>query len=325
MVENPISRRHFLAATAAGAGATALTEVAGQLTDTAISRPCFVSTWPFGKTANDVAMTSLAETRALLTAVEQGIKVVERDRSNRSVGDGGTPNAAGVVQLDACIMNGPNHAAGSVAGISGIRHPVSVARRVMEDTPHVLLVGEGARQFALQNGFENVDLLTPETKAAWEQWKQQHSGQESATTGHDTIALVGVDTLGNVAGGCSTSGLGYKLPGRVGDSPILGSGLYVDNEVGAAGATGLGENVMRYCASFMIVEAMRHGLTPLDACVAAIRRIAKTDPLPLAELHINFIAMDRNGRCAAAGTDASFRYAVANDQLSKVLQAEIVE
>ena len=302
--------------------------------------PRIISTWNFGKPANDMALSVLQRTGSILDAVEQGIWVAESDIANSSVGVGGIPNADGIVQLDACMMRGTDHAAGSVAALEGIAHPISVARRVMERTPHVMLVGEGARQFALREGFTAAELLTGDQRNAWQEWKRKQatpsaSNQDTPPSAsgpttpaidksHDTIALLVLDGQGNLAGGCSTSGRGYKLPGRVGDSPILGSGLYVDNEVGAAGATGVGENVMRYCASFMIVEAMRRGLTPEEACVEAIHRIAQHDPLPIADLHINFVAIDKLGRVGAAGTDAEFQCSVTDAVESRVVAARLV-
>ena len=281
--------------------------------------PLIVSTWGFGKASNDAALKLLLRGGSLLDAVEQGIWVTE-SAGDGSVGLSGGPNAAGVVQLDACIMNGPNHKAGSVAAIEGIRHPISAARRVMEKTRHVLLVGEGARMFALEEGLESVEVNSRER---YEQWQKQRAAQRSKPPekkpgNHDTIALLVLDANGNLAGGCSTSGLGGKLPGRVGDSPIIGSGLYVDNEVGAAGATGLGENVMRYCASFLIVEFMRQGMPPHEACLQAIRRIQRTEPKG-ASLSINFVALDKHGRYGAAGTDNGFQYSVTTPGSSRVL------
>lgn len=286
--------------------------------------PCFISTWPFGKPGNDVALKTIQSGKSVLDAIEQGIRVVEADIRNTSVGIGGTPNAAGVVSLDACIMNGPGHQAGSVGGVEDVLHVISLARAVMEDTKHVMLVGQGAQDFALANGFQKTNLLSEDRQQAWDKWRAEKRDAPGGTKNHDTIAMIGVGEDGTVAGGCSTSGLGYKLPGRVGDSPILGSGLYVDNEVGGAGATGTGENVMRYCATFMIVEAMRHGMPPQDACVAAIRRIARKDPLDVSELHINFIAIDKLGNVGAAGTDKDFKYAVTNGKSSVVIDAEWV-
>jgi N4-(beta-N-acetylglucosaminyl)-L-asparaginase len=282
--------------------------------------PLIVSTWPFGKPSNEAALKVLLQGASILDAVEQGIWVTESDAANRSVGLGGLPNAAGVVQLDSCIMSGPGHRAGGVAALEGIRHPISAARRVMEKTPHVLLVGEGARMFALEEGLEAVEV---DTRERYDAWRKQRAAQKSKAQGqpkgnHDTIALLVLGADGNIAGGCSTSGLAGKLPGRVGDSPIIGSGLYVDNEVGAAGATGVGENVMRYCGSFLVVEYMRQGLHPQDACLETIRRIARQDPKGV-DLSINFVALDKKGRYGAAGTGKGFQYSVTTRAASVVL------
>ncbi len=316
-----MTRRKFLNHAALGAlTASALT--AGRSAEANGEKgemPLIVSTWPFGKAANEAALKILLQGGALLDAVEQGIWVTE-SAGDASVGLSGSPNAAGVVQLDACIMNGSDHKAGSVAGLEGIRHPISAARRVMEKTRHVLLVGEGARMFALEEGLESVELNSRER---YDQWQKQRAAQrakpaEKKPANHDTIALLVLGADGNLAGGCSTSGLGGKLPGRVGDSPIIGSGLYVDNEVGAAGATGLGENVMRYCASFLIVEFMRQGMLPHEACSQVIRRIMRSEPKG-AKLSINFVALDKRGRYGAAGTDEGFQYSVTTPTSSLVL------
>ena len=317
-----MTRRKFLNRTALGVVAASATNL-GRTVEATVPKgevPLIVSTWPFGKASNDAALKVLLRGDSLLDAVEQGIWVTESDDSNRSVGLSGTPDAAGVVQLDACIMNGPDHKAGSVGAIEGIRHPISAARRVMEKTRHVMLVGEGARMFALEEGLESVEINSRELN---DQWQQQRMAQRAKPApkkpvGHDTIALLVLGTDGNIAGGCSTSGLGGKLPGRVGDSPIIGSGLYVDNDVGAAGATGLGENVMRYCATFLIVEFMRQGMPPHEACVQVIRRIMGTEPKG-ADLSINFVALDKHGRYGAAGTDQGFQYSVTTPTFSRVL------
>ena len=284
-------------------------------------KPLIVSTWPFGKAANDEALRVLQNGGSNLDAVETGIRVTEADEKNTSVGLSGTPNAAGVAQLDACIMDGPGHKAGSVAGIEGIVHPISAARLVMERTRHVMLVGEGARMFAVENGLESVPIDSRERHEAWTKERSANRAPEPweiDEDNHDTIALVVLGKDGNLAGGCSTSGLGGKLPGRVGDSPILGSGLYVDNEVGAAGATGVGENVMRYCATFLIVEFMRQGMAPEEACLAVIHRILKTENRP-DNPSINFIAIDKNGRFGGAGTNEGFKFAVTTEAESRVL------
>jgi len=285
-------------------------------------RPLIVSTWRFGKEANDAALSALLANGTILDAVEQGIWVPESDRNNSSVGLGGAPNAAGVVQLDACIMSGPGHRAGSVAAIEGIRHPISAARRVMEKTPHVMLVGDGARMFALEEGLESVENDTRERYEAWRKKRAaaKTKSSERNPSNHDTIALLVLGADGTIAGGCSTSGWAGKLPGRVGDSPIIGSGLYVDNDVGAAGATGLGENVMRYCGSFLVVELMRQGLAPEEACLETIRRIARKEPKS-ARLGINFVALDKQGRYGAAGSGKGFKFAVATKTDSRVLTA----
>ncbi len=279
-------------------------------------QPLFVATWNFGLPACQQSMETLNKTHSILDAIEMGIRVAEADTSVDSVGVGGAPNASGIVQLDACFMDGETHKAGSVAALENFPHPISVARRVMEKTKHVLLVGAGAAEFARDQGFESTDLLTEKQKKRWQEWKAKQAkpkgiqSENAAPPNHDTIALVGMDSTGHIAGGCSTSGLAYKLPGRVGDSPILGSGLYVDGEVGAAGATGIGENVMRHCGSFLIVELMRSGMEPTAACRAAIERIAKTEKKSAADLHINFLAIDKQGRWGAAGTDAGYEIAV---------------
>ena len=287
------------------------------------ARPVFIATWPFGKPACELALETAQGGGSYLDAIEKGIGLIEADANNSSVGIGGIPNAEGVVELDACIMSGPNHTAGSVAGIQDILHPISVARRVMEDTDHVLLVGENAKRFAIEKGFPETQLLTDKQKTRFEKWKkeQPEKTQKVDEDYHDTIAMVGVDPEGNVFGGCSTSGLAYKTPGRVGDSPIIGSGLYVDNTVGGAGATGVGENVMRFCGTFLIVEFMRNGASPTEACQKCIERIAELDPLSISELDINFIAVNRAGDYGAAGTSKGFRYSVCTPQQSEVVEA----
>ena len=314
-----LNRRTFIQASAAGSAAVitsdAIAETSSSNSDDEeqTGRPLFVATWPFGKLACERAV-EVAEKGSMLDAIEQGIWVTEADVKNASVGIGGIPNADGNVELDACIMTGPGHRAGSVAAIQDILHPISAARKVMENSIHVMLVGSGAKQFALDHGLSETQLLTDNQKEKWEAWKKEDSKKPKMPideNNHDTIAMVGLDAKGDLWGGCSTSGWGYKTPGRVGDSPILGSGLYVDNEVGAAGATGIGENVMRFCGSFLIVEMMRNGASPEDACQQAIERIAKLDPKPMAELSINFIALGKDGKFGAAGTSKGFKYSYA--------------
>lgn len=314
-----INRRQFTSQAAACAAFSSIvgTSSAQDPARDAGKGPLFVATWDFGLPACQQALATLRQSNSLLDAVEQGIRVAEADESNSSVGIGGAPNAAGVVQLDACIMDGTTQRAGSVAGLENYPHPISVARRVMEKTRHVMLVGSGAAQFAKEQGFEAKELLTEEQRQKWKAWKASQSSRAPAPN-HDTIALVGRDAQGKLAGGCSTSGLAYKLPGRVGDSPLIGGGLYVDGEAGAAGATGVGENILRYCGSFLIVELMRNGMDPAAACVTTIKRIARREKKAPQELSINFLAIDRQGRWGAAGTDEGFAVAVVNQQSAKI-------
>jgi N4-(beta-N-acetylglucosaminyl)-L-asparaginase len=315
-----MTRRKFMSGAALGLASGTLpisaAEKASQIKQGEM--PLIVSTWPFGKASNDAGLKVLQTGGSILDAVEQGIWVTESDVHNKSVGLGGSPNAAGVVQLDSCIMFGPGHKAGSVGAIEGIRHPISAARRVMEKTPHVMLVGEGARMFALEQGLESIEIDTREKYEAWKAKRASERHTQPKDKNHDTIALLVLGADGNIAGGCSTSGLSGKLPGRVGDSPIIGSGLYVDNEVGAAGATGMGENVMRYCGSFLVVEFMRQGLAPEEACLAAIRRIARQDP-KRTNLSISFVALDKHGRFGAASSSQGFTYSVTTPSSSRVL------
>lgn len=294
-------------------------------TQEGVRQPLFIATWNFGLAACKKSMETLSKSGSILDAVEQGIQVAEADVNVDSVGVGGAPNAVGVVQLDACFMDGATHRAGSVAALEGFPHPISVARRVMEKTKHVMLVGNGAVEFARREGFDSVNLLTDAQKKKWEGWVAKQPPAGSAPPNHDTISLVGMDSTGHLVGGCSTSGLAYKLAGRVGDSPIIGSGLYVDGDVGAAGATGIGENVMRYCGSFLIVEYMRTGMDPETACRATIERISKKERRKPSELHINFLAIDKQGRWGGAGTDSGFEYAVVTPTFAGLKKPTLVE
>lgn len=287
-------------------------------------KPVFLATWPFGKAACEEALRVVTGGASILDAIEKGVNVTESDTSVNSVGDGGLPNADGVVQLDACIMDGDKQRAGAVAAIEGYPNPISIARRVMETTKHVTLAGQDAAKFAAQHGFATKNLLSNRSKKEWEAWRAKQAAGEPAGKSHDTIALLGIAADGHLAGGCSTSGLAFKLPGRVGDSPIIGSGLYVDGKVGAAGATGVGENVLRYCASFLIVEFMRQGMQPTEACEAAIRRVAEGDQKPPVELSINFVAINKAGVVGAAGTDSDYMCAVVDANHSAVVKPLLV-
>lgn len=243
-----------------------------------------------------------------LDAVEKGVRVTELDPKVTSVGYGGFPDRDGIISLDACIMDEKGDA-GSVTFLQHIKNPVSVARKVMELTPHVMLSGEGALQFALANGFEKEELHTDFSRKSWENWKKRHTKIPVDAQNHDTISMLAIDERGDLSGACTTSGTAFKYHGRVGDSPIIGAGLYVDNEIGAAGATGVGEVIMKILGSFSIVENMRHGYSPQEACEEAVQRALKKVP-DARNMPVYFIALNKEGETGAYGTDASFHYAI---------------
>lgn len=279
--------------------------------------PLVISTWDFGLTANAEAWKLLSSGGKALDAVEQGIRVIEADADNMSVGIGGLPDRDGIVTLDACIMD-EKGSAGSVTFLRDIVHPISVARLVMEKTPHVMLSGDGALQFALENGFTRQNLLTDKAKKAWEEWKiKSHYQPVINIENHDTVGLLAMDKDGNISGGCSTSGLAFKMHGRVGDSPIIGAGLFVDNEVGAAVATGLGELVMRTLSSFLVIELMRNGATPQQACQEAIQRIVNKNP-DYKDFQVGLIAVNKSGQTGAFAIQSGFRYAFHDVNINEV-------
>ena len=293
-----------------------------------------VSTWDFGVAANQAAWKILGAGGRALDAVEAGAKIPEADLKNHSVGRAGYPDRDGHVSLDASIMDGDGRC-GAVAGLEHIAHPISVARAVMEKTPHVLLVGDGALQFALEQGFTREELLTPEAEQAWREWQKSAQykpvvngevrsyGAGDAKPGgkdnHDTLGMLALDGLGNLAGACTTSGMAWKLHGRVGDSPIVGAGLYVDNDVGGATSTGVGEEVIRNAGSFLVVELMRNGRTPQHACREAVMRIAKRNPKQAKEIQVGFLAMNRHGEVGAFALQKDFSYAVCDAQRQDAL------
>jgi len=292
--------------------------------------PRVVSTWDFGVAANQAAWQILAKNGRALDAVEAGARVPEADLRNHSVGRAGYPDRDGKVTLDASIMDEHGNC-GAVAGIEHIAHPISVARRVMEKTPHVLLVGEGALQFAIEQGFPKEELLTPESEKAWREWlktanykpaansemksyEAPASGVRGDARNHDTIGMLALDAHGNLSGACTTSGMAWKLHGRVGDSPIIGAGLYVDNDVGAATSTGVGEEVIRNVGSFLVVELMRQGRSPEDACREAVTRIIKRKPETAKDIQVGFLAINKRGEVGAWAIQKGFSYAVCDAQ-----------
>ena len=254
----------------------------------------------------------LRKNGALLDAIEQSANVTELDPEDTSVGYGGLPNADGVVQLDASIMNGPDHNCGSVACLEGIKTPCSVARLVMERTDHIHLMGKGAQNFARMHGFKVEELLTEQSRKIWLRWKENLSdkddyfppkdGDSNMERSTGTINVLGINKNGDIAGITTTSGLAWKIPGRVGDSPIIGAGLYLDNEVGAVGATGRGEEMIRSCGSFLGVEYMRNGMTAQEACEAVCKRIIDINGGPSkVDFSDKIVALSKNGDvgCAA--------------------------
>jgi isoaspartyl peptidase/L-asparaginase-like protein (Ntn-hydrolase superfamily) len=289
-----------------------------------------IATWPFGQTAVKVAAPLLEKGQPALDAALAGAQAVEDDPKVHSVGFAGLGNAIGTVQLDACVMDGATLACGGVAGLENVRHPAALARRVMEKTPHVLLVGEGARLFAVQQGFPLETLLTPESVAQWEKARPKPRAPEATPKlephpgSHDTVTVLALDKKGSLGGVCTTSGLAHKLPGRVGDSPLIGSGLYVDNEAGAAGGTGVGEEIIRIAGSHLIVEAMRAGKSPQEACEAAIRRVNQLAVRRgVHPAQVAFLALDPKGRTGAACTEGTkFDYAVARPGKIELLRGK---
>ena len=274
------------------------------------NKPLVLSTWDFGLQANEEAWKILSTGGRALDAVEAGARVPEGDPKETSVGLGGLPDRDGVVSLDSCIMDEFGNC-GSVAFLQHIVHPVSVARKVMEKTPHVMLVGDGALRFALANGFKKEKLLTKESEKAWKEWLKKAEYKPVANIeNHDTIGIVALDASGNVSGACTTSGMAYKMHGRVGDSPIIGAGLYVDNEVGAATSTGVGEEVIRIVGCHLVVELMRQGNSPQDACKMAVERIIKKNPVKAKQVQVGFLALNKNGDHGAYCLQPGFTYAV---------------
>lgn len=242
-----------------------------------------------------------------MDAVEQGVRVEEADVTNETVGKGGRPDRDGNVTLDACIIDKDGNC-GSVVYLQNIVHPVSVARKVMEETPHIILAGKGAEQFAYEQGFKKEELLTESTRKQYENWKKESQYETTINIeNHDTIGMLAIDGHGNIAGACTTSGMAYKMAGRVGDSPIIGAGLFVDNEIGGATATGVGEEVIRTVGSFLIVELMRQGKSPQEACEEGVRRIMKKNE-GRKDFQIGFLAINKHGETGAYCVHPGFSY-----------------
>ena len=339
-----INRRKFIASSVLGS-ATVLTNTI--LMDEEIvlavkGKAIVISTWDAGLEANKAAWKILGAGGRALDAVEQGVMVTEASQ-NCCVGLGANPDRDGFVTLDACIMD-EFFNCGSVAFLERIKHPISVARRVMEKTPHVMLVGSGAQKFAIAEGFPlEEQKLSPDAQKAYESWLKKSeykpiinienkgnpgafapSHLESGELNHDTIGMVAMDAKGNLSGSCTTSGLGFKMRGRLGDSPIIGAGLFVDNEIGACTATGQGEDVIRVAGSHTVVELMRQGLTPETACKKTIERIVKIKKEKVKDIQVAFIAINKKGQAGSFAIHKGFSYAIKTTDVEKLVKAKSI-
>lgn len=319
------NRRAFIKASSIGAagaliGANNIQCKNGEEKEQVLSGPLVLSTWDFGIQANQAAWKILSDGGSALDAVEAGVRITESDAENISVGIGGLPDRLGITTLDACIQD-HNQRCGSVAFLQNIEHPVSVARKIMEDTEHVMLVGKGAYDFAIEKGFPHKDLSTTRSIEGYEEWKKTAKYKTIINReNHDTIGMIAMDKDGNLSGACTTSGMAYKMHGRVGDSPIIGAGLFVDNEVGAATATGVGEAVIRVAGAAIVVELMRQGKSPTEACKEVVLRIQKKHK-SIDDLQVGFIAINKKGEYGGFSVYSGFEYAVKNEQTEKLMEA----
>jgi N4-(beta-N-acetylglucosaminyl)-L-asparaginase len=333
------SRRRFIKTGLAGTGAIMLGGPKALANASPIVQqnngPVILSTWSFGITANKKAWEVLHSGGTVLDAVEQGVAVIESDFSNRNVGLGGLPDRDGHVTLDACIQDHDGRA-GAVAFLQNFENPIIIARKIMETTPHVMLVGSGAEKWAVDNGFQRKEVDIPEVRKRWQQWLEKSEykpepnieeklHQQRAPQGkiddHDTIGMVAIDANGRLAGSCTTSGLAWKIHGRVGDSPIIGAGLFVDGDAGAACATGVGELVIRTAGSHTVVELMRQGMEPTEACREAVRRILKKHP-GLKDMQVGFLAIRADGAYGAWSVEKGFNYALRTNSIDQVIEAK---
>ncbi len=337
------SRRKFIQASVLGSAAIAGNKkilAQSALPAPVVDQPLVVSTWDFGKTANAAAWEVLSKKGRAVDAVEAGVRVPEADPTNQTIGYGGLPDRDGHVTLDACIMD-EFYNCGSVMALEHIIHAISVARLVMEKTPHIVLAGDGALQFALANGFKKENLLTPASEKAWKEWlktakyepvmnienrlfDKDHDPMPGGPNNHDTIGMLAMDAKGNLGGACTTSGMAFKMHGRVGDSPIIGAGLYVDNEVGSATSSGVGEEVIRIVGSHLVVELMRQGHSPENACKEAVQRIIKRNPEKAKNIQVGFVALNKKGQYGAYALQKGFTISVRNAREDNVYQSKSI-
>jgi N4-(beta-N-acetylglucosaminyl)-L-asparaginase len=335
-----LNRRKFLQSSALSSAALFFSKTGFALRESNVkNNPIVISTWAPNIKANAEAWKILGSGGKAVDAVEAGVQIPEADPKDQSVGYGGLPDRDGKVTLDACIMDDQGNC-GAVMFLESIMHPIKIARLVMDKTPHVQLAGEGALQFALANGFKMENLLTPESEKAWKNWlkqanydpkqsidilnrqsKQNMPGQQD---NHDTIGMIALDGDGNLSGACTTSGMAFKMRGRVGDSPIIGAGLYVDNEVGAATSTGVGEEVVRICGSHTVIELMRQGMNPEQACKKTVERIVKKRGEKAKDIQVGFIAVNTRGQFGGYALQKGFTYAVQSKAGVKVYDAKSI-
>ena len=318
------TRRRFIKNTAAvGLGISIAPQIIAK-SNIIENNAIVISTWNHGVAANKVAWKILNNNGRALDAVERGVMVTESDPTCTSVGYGGMPDREGNVTLDACIMDETGNC-GSVSFLKNIKNAIAVARKVMEETPHIMLSGDGALQFALQQGFKEENLLTENAKKRWEQWIENHPQDQMFIDqhNHDTIGMIALDKDGNLSASCTTSGLAWKYYGRVGDSPIIGAGMYVDNKYGAACATGKGESVIKMTGSFLIVEFMRQGKSPQQACELAIQRIIE-DQADHKDFQVGFLAINKKGEHGAYSIKEGFQYAINTDDQKNLVDSKFV-
>lgn len=332
-------RRTFLKASLIGLPlATAATAMEHPSNTSVFKMPVVVSTWDSGLRANAAAWEVMESGGRALDGVEAAARSAE-DEPSCCVGLAALPDRDGFVTLDACIMDEKANC-GAVSFVQNIKHPVSVARKLMETTPHVMLSGDGARQFAIEHGFPfEPSTLSSESEKAWKEWLKKSEYKpvvnienrkpggsvsqfapyffDDGTVNHDTMGTIALDAKGDLSGAVTTSGMAYKIHGRVGDSPVIGAGLFVDNEIGAATSSGVGEEVIRICGTHTVIEQMRFGRTPEQACREAVRRIVKRDPVKAKQLQVGFVAISKKGVVGAFAVQPGFSYSVTNKEFPK--------
>jgi N4-(beta-N-acetylglucosaminyl)-L-asparaginase len=323
-----MSRRRFLKNLGLASAGLAIKPITTTAQTTAKSlplkdSPLVISTWIHGMEANAGAWSVLENRGAALDAVQKGVAVTESDMNNRSVGLAGRPDRDGHVTLDACIMDHDSRC-GSVAFLEDIQHPIDVARAIMDKTPHVMLVGEGAQKWALENGFSKVDFEVPipEVQKDYENWLVKSEYKTGVNVeNHDTIGMLALDASGRMAGACTTSGMAYKIRGRVGDSPIIGAGLFIDGDVGGATATGVGEAMIRTAGASAVVESMRRGASPEEACYDIVQRILKKHP-GVEGMQVGFLAMNMQGEHGGYSVYNGFNYALRSKDRNEMVDAK---